>query len=60
MAPEMVRPGVHPLPQVLQQERRVELRRDHVGGVQLRAETLQGEAEPGPSRVGATVCSPAL
>lgn len=44
VALEVVRPRVHPLPQVLQQERCLELRYHHVGGLQLRAETLQGEA----------------
>lgn len=55
VALEMVCPRVHPLSQVLQQERRVELRCDHVGGLQLWAETLQGEAELGPSQMDATV-----
>lgn len=43
VALEVVRSGMHPLPEVLEQKRRLELRGDHVGGFQLRTEALQGE-----------------
>lgn len=42
MAAEMVRSRVHELPEVLFEERRVELRGPDVGGVFLRTETVQG------------------
>lgn len=42
VAREVVRPRVHQLLQVLQQERRVELRGADVGGVFLRAEAVSG------------------
>lgn len=46
VAGEVVRSRVHQLLQVLQQERRLELRRVDVGGVLLRAEALPGEPPP--------------
>ncbi len=42
MAGEVVRSRVHELPEVLVQERRVELRSPDVGGLFIRTETLQG------------------
>lgn len=51
VAGEVVRPRVHQLLQVLQQERRLELRGAHVGSVFLWAEAVSGEPLlliPGP------------
>lgn len=42
MASEVVRSRVHELPEVLFEERRVELRGPDVGGLFIRTETVQG------------------